>query len=85
MCDQDDGEGENISSRQSIVLDLPPSCLEFCPAHPSYLAVGTYNLQKEEQQQQGEDENDQEDQKTIKSQSRNGSIIVFQLREDGKV
>lgn len=87
MCDQVDGEGERISSRQSIVLDLPPSCIEFCPAHPSYLVVGTYNLQKEEQQQQqqGEDENGEEDQKSIKSQSRNGSIIVFQLRDDGKV
>lgn len=27
-------------------LGLPPSCIEFCPAHPEYMLVGTYNLQE---------------------------------------
>lgn len=27
-------------------LALPPSCIEFCPAHPDYFLVGTYNLQE---------------------------------------
>lgn len=87
----DDGvgwEGESISSSQSLILDLPPSCIEFCPAHPAYFLVGTYNLQKEEHQQT--EDNDDDDDAVMKSkakqlQSRNGSIIVFQLKEDGKV
>lgn len=28
-------------------LALPPSCIEFCPAHPDYVLVGTYNLQQD--------------------------------------
>lgn len=93
MSGQDDGEGEILSSRQAMILDLPPSCIEFCPAHPSYFLVGTYNLQKDEEQQQQQDErlDDEENEnessgaKTKQPQSRNGSIVVFQLRDDGKV
>lgn len=84
MHNQDDGEGDSIPSRQSMVLDLPPSCIEFCPAHPSYFLVGTYNLQKEDQQQQVGDDSSAEA-KTKLPQSRNGSIIVFQLSDDEKV
>lgn len=76
--------GESISSTQSIVLDLPPSCLEFCPAHPSFFAVGTYNLQKSEEGPQEREDGEPPEGKTTQPQSRNGSIIVFQLR-DGRV
>ena len=41
-------EGVVVPSTQSLILDLPPSCIEFCPAYPSYFVVGTYNLQKDE-------------------------------------
>ena len=41
-------QGGSINSLKSITLELPPSCIEFCPAHPDYFVVGTYNLQKEE-------------------------------------
>lgn len=75
-----------ISSSQSMVLDLPPSCIEFCPAHPSYFLVGTYNLQKEEaegfdvEEQEDEEESDIANEKGQRSQSRTGSIVVFQLQ-----
>ena len=29
-----------------LPLALPPSCIEFCPDHPEYILVGTYNLQE---------------------------------------
>ncbi|ROW07297.1 hypothetical protein VMCG_03697 [Cytospora schulzeri] len=78
-----------LSSSQSMVLDLPPSCIEFCPAHPSYFLVGTYNLQKEEveggepEEQENEEKSDVEKEEGQRSQSRTGSIIVFQL-QNGK-
>lgn len=78
-----------ISSSQSIVLDLPPSCIEFCPAHPSYFLVGTYNLQKEEGEggdvgeEDEEEESDVEKEEDKRSQNRTGSIIVFRL-QNGK-
>lgn len=75
-----------ISSSQSMVLDLPPSCIEFCPAHPSYFLVGTYNLQKEEdggvdeEELKDEEESDVKKEEGQRSQSRTGSIIVFKLQ-----
>ena len=56
-----------INSLKSIGLELPPSCIEFCPAHPDYFVVGTYNLQKEDSVGQdrrdtaAEEENDNDD------------------------
>jgi diphthine methyl ester acylhydrolase len=79
-----------IASRQSLILDLPPSCVEFCLAHPSFFVVGTYNLVKEEQATDSanpaDDENDQDDvgdeqQGSKKLQNRNGSLVVFQMRD----
>lgn len=82
---QSDVEGESISSVQSMILDLPPSCIEFCPAHPSYFVVGTYYLEKEEEAAQGNgDAQDQPAAEAWKPQSRNGSLIVFRLK-DGNV
>lgn len=71
-----------IASSQSMQLDLPPSCVEFCPAHPSYFLVGTYNLQKEENGD-NEEQGEAEEAAGKRSQTRTGSIIVFQLL-DGK-
>lgn len=79
--------GESISSTQSMVLDLPPSCVEFCPAHPDLFVVGTYNLEKSEDAQTTDEDNQDEEEDLQNSgtskqpQSRNGSIILFQLRE----
>lgn len=33
----------------SDLLDLPPSCIEFWPNNPSWFVVGTYELDKEEE------------------------------------
>lgn len=61
---------EPISSIEWQTLDLPPSCIEFCPAHPDYFCVGTYNLEKDEARAQGN---------TSRPQNRNGSILVFKV------
>ncbi|KAJ4411349.1 hypothetical protein N0V82_009000 [Gnomoniopsis sp. IMI 355080] len=80
--------GESISSIQSMILDLPPSCIEFCPAYPDLFVVGTYNLEKSEESQtagnqtpEEQEEDPQASGTTKQPQSRNGSIILFQLRE----
>ncbi|TGJ84000.1 hypothetical protein E0Z10_g4783 [Xylaria hypoxylon] len=75
----------NIASSRSLVLDLPPSCIEFCPAHPDHFIIGTYNLEKDEPTTVDKDDvSDNEDgHETVKkSQSRNGSLVVFRLAEN---
>lgn len=79
-------QGQLIASRQSLTLELPPSCIEFCPAHPNCFVVGTYNLQKtdeapsEDGEEAGSDGDDPQAVETApQSQNRNGSLVVFQL------
>jgi len=79
---------ENITptvSTQSLLLDLPPSCVEFCRAFPSFFLVGTYNLQKDHVPASETEgcEGDDAPQSTgpAKAQSRNGSIITFHLAD----
>lgn len=87
-----DAQDEVINSLKSVTLELPPSCIEFCPAHPDYFVVGTYNLQKEDSVGQdrrdtaAEEENDNDDddaplQQSKQPQSRNGSLLLFSLEE----
>jgi diphthamide biosynthesis protein 7 len=69
-------------SLRSIILDLPPSCIEFCPSAPQYAIIGTYNLEKQEDQQ------DQEGQEAVveggqkTGQQRNGSLILARVTGD---
>lgn len=75
-----------LSSRVSLTLDLPPSCLQFCPAHPEYLVIGTYNLQKEDTDDHhgtggGDTVVEEARDKLKKNQSRNGSLVVY--KSDG--
>ncbi|KAJ4255032.1 hypothetical protein NW762_009836 [Fusarium torreyae] len=70
-----------VSSKVSLTLDLPPSCIQFCPAHPELFVVGTYNLQKDEDNaQEGKEEGDDDSSGATKTpQSRNGSLLVFRV------
>ncbi|KAJ0115881.1 hypothetical protein J7T55_004050 [Diaporthe amygdali] len=79
-------EGEEIKSFQSLTLDLPPSCVEFCPRYPSHFLVGTYNLEKNEAEERETVKSEDQDEPEVeveakKSQSRSGSIIVFELKD----
>lgn len=73
-----------INSIQSLILDLPPSCIEFCPEAPDYFVVGTYFLEKKEQDESAAAElDDMEDEDMPKeAQKRSGSLILSQLVGD---
>jgi diphthamide biosynthesis protein 7 len=74
-----------VQSLRSLELDLPPSCVEFCPAFPPYFLVGTYSLQPEGSNSDSADANavaENEDGQATQPrqpQSRNGSIVAFTL------
>ncbi|KAK4185281.1 hypothetical protein QBC35DRAFT_504018 [Podospora australis] len=78
--DESAGLVQSIWSRE---LNLPPSCIEFCPAHPSYFLVGTYNLEKDNFEPTNDERNDDTEASQIaqpkRTQSRNGSILVFRV------
>jgi diphthamide biosynthesis protein 7 len=77
--------GTAVTSKQSMILDLPPSCVEFCLSHPAYFVVGTYNLEKEELPlHDGLDQEEVKEhvQSTAAAQSRNGSLLVFHLNSE---
>jgi diphthamide biosynthesis protein 7 len=73
-----------ITSLRSLILDLPPSCAEFCPAHPEYLVVGTYNLQKDDNAETTTSDAQEESNAPAapKPQSRNGSLVVLKIEGD---
>ena len=73
-----------INSIQSLILDLPPSCIEFCPVARDYFVVGTYFLEKKEQEigvEDGDEEDKSED-VDKKPQTRTGSLILFKVEGD---
>ncbi|THW74893.1 WD40 repeat-like protein [Aureobasidium pullulans] len=77
----------SINSIQSLILDLPPSCMEFCPVARDYFVVGTYFLEKKEQEATAEDtaenNNDEESEEVEKKpQTRTGSLILFKVEDD---
>lgn len=79
-------EGEKIKSFQSMILDLPPSCVEFCPRYPSHFLVGTYYLETTGEESKGLEKDNDEGEVEIQAkqaQSKSGSILVFELK-DGK-
>ncbi|KEQ99472.1 hypothetical protein AUEXF2481DRAFT_972 [Aureobasidium subglaciale EXF-2481] len=76
-----------VTSIQSLILDLPPSCIEFCPAAHDYFIVGTYYLEKKEQDSSTEnvvEEDDDEKSEEVdkKPQTRTGSLILFEIEGD---
>ncbi|KHO01086.1 WD40 repeat-like-containing domain protein [Metarhizium album ARSEF 1941] len=69
-----------ISSTERVLLDRPPSCLQFCPVNHSCFVVGTYNLQSLDPT---EPQQDLPERSTFKRpQSRNGSLVLFHLAGD---
>lgn len=70
-----------ISPIQSLILDLPPSCIEFCSVAPDYFVVGTYFLERKEQEDGPSEPNEESNEQDVsgEAQKRSGSLIVFQL------
>ncbi|KAF9762526.1 hypothetical protein IL306_003409 [Fusarium sp. DS 682] len=79
-----DDDSRLVSSKVSLTLDLPPSCIQFCNPHPHFFVVGTYNLEKNEEVQKEKDNRDESDAvtETKTPQSRNGSLLVFNIIGD---
>ncbi|KAI2469155.1 hypothetical protein F4781DRAFT_395404 [Annulohypoxylon bovei var. microspora] len=81
-----EAQGRGIMPLRSLTLDLPPSCIEFCPGHPDYFMIGTYNLQKGDDDPETVTEDDKEEQQTTKSaQTRDGSLVLFRLTETNNI
>lgn len=64
-----------ISSIQSLTLDLPPSCIAFCPTQPQYFVVGTYYLHPKALEDASTDLSGTEQ----TAQKRTGSLVLFRL------
>ncbi|KAI5209884.1 WD40 repeat-like protein [Aureobasidium subglaciale] len=77
-----------ITSIQSLILDLPPSCIEFCSIARDYFVVGTYYLEKKEEQDTStenivDDDNAEKNEEVVKKpQTRTGSLILFKIEGD---
>ena len=58
-----------VQSITSVVVDLPPSCMDFSPVNSEYFIVGTYSLNSNEP-------------KGSEPQERSGSLILY--RREGE-
>ena len=67
-----------INSLSTYVLEKPPSCIEFLPLDHDFCVIGTYCLDTGDGQEECPRETDQA---TNVIQSRNGSLILFNLNE----
>lgn len=90
-----------ISSLKALTLDLPPSCVAFCPSRPQYFVVGTYFLHPKEQEGAGVNNSDggvaesdarhnsiqqeAERERRDGKQLRTGSLILFRLNAGDEV
>ncbi|OJD32536.1 wd40 repeat-like protein [Diplodia corticola] len=66
----------SIKSIRSLTLDIPPSCIEFVPGHPELFVVGTYYLEKKQ------DEEATAESTNGQPQQRTGSLLLFRLDGD---
>jgi len=64
----------SINSTYRSELPLPPSCVAFSPTQPAFFVVGTYYLERSEDQAS---ENVSEE--APKAQSRHGSLILNEV------
>ncbi|KAK1056085.1 hypothetical protein LTR12_014686 [Friedmanniomyces endolithicus] len=79
----------SISSTRSLTLDLPPSCIAFCPTKPHLFIVGTYHLHDSTPTNEAptppttnDEASDHQDDTSNPSQTRSGSLILYELNGD---
>ncbi|KAL2815500.1 hypothetical protein BJX63DRAFT_160346 [Aspergillus granulosus] len=76
---------QHPSSRTTIFLDQPPSCLQFCPSSPNNFVIGTYLLSSETKQRPETEDNDassdDEPSETI-HQTKTGSLQLWNLEPE---
>ena len=74
-----------LNSTMSIILDLPPSCVEFVPFNHELFVIGTYNLESNDINEPKLSISADQEQGAIvgkKSQSRSGSLLLYQLADE---
>jgi diphthamide biosynthesis protein 7 len=69
----------SVQSLISFKLDLPPSCIEFFPLKPEFAVIGTYNLEKQAEEETSETTPGKE---LSKTQQRNGSLVLVRIDGD---
>ncbi|KAK5169003.1 uncharacterized protein LTR77_006312 [Saxophila tyrrhenica] len=76
-----------LSSTSRLTLDLPPSCIAFCPSDQNLLVVGTYFLHPLENRQEknSHDDNSGDAGAEGRLQKRSGSLILYRLEEGSDV
>lgn len=80
----------SIASTQTLTLDLPPSCIAFCPAQSDLFVVGTYFLHPQAKPSPNSgavdgavdaDDEKEDDNRPVEAK-RTGSLILFHLEGD---
>jgi len=60
---------QHPQSATTVFLDQPPSCLQFCPAAPDYVVIGTYLLSETR---------DSEEERDVQ-QTKTGSLQLWKI------
>ncbi|KAK3699313.1 hypothetical protein LTR37_016465 [Vermiconidia calcicola] len=71
-----------ITSIRFLTLDLPPSCIAFCPTLPQYFVVGTYYLHPKGQLSAAAQNDEVPSADEDVQQKRSGSLILSRLEGD---
>ena len=79
---EEEGTIQTMHSATTTSLDTPPSCLEFSPASPEYLVVGTYHLELNEPGAAGTQLEGEDIGPIIGKQDRSGNLLIFHLQGD---
>ena len=76
----------SIQPRVSLVLDLPPSCVEFSTVEPAYFVVGTYSLEENQKRESrvddGEADETADGPEAKLEQQRSGTLVLCRLVDE---
>lgn len=70
-----------LSSIRTLTLDLPPSCIQFCPGKPHLFVVGTYFLHAPPSSEVEASTSliDEKIEARQAAQKRTGSLVLYEL------
>ncbi|KAF2211315.1 hypothetical protein CERZMDRAFT_43657 [Cercospora zeae-maydis SCOH1-5] len=76
-----------LNSIHSLTLDLPPSCIQFCPTRPDIFVIGTYFLHRNDAAQDSSSQETSDDASSAGraaalTQKRTGSLILYEISHD---
>lgn len=78
---------DSIVSKYTVILDAPPSCIQFSPRYRDYFVIGTYTLDTKDPDAVDSDPVEAEQEVDIgdgmlkepEQQSRRGTLLLFRL------